>query len=157
MIKIREKEGFYSNIQVNRRASRWIYRFIAWIGCNSIGFSWPSEAWRLCSYEWMGSWCEFIYTHKKCTFLLLISSLIGVNFTWILSFQQLKTLGVETSLWELGQQTLPSGEQLPLPPAVFGVYGEKNGENRRESTQKRRNSPEIEIFQLRSFFSGKKQ
>ncbi|CCD73878.1 Peptidase M20 dimerization domain-containing protein [Caenorhabditis elegans] len=36
---------------------------------------------------------------------------------------QLKTLGVETSLWELGQQTLPSGEQLPLPPAVFGVYG----------------------------------
>ncbi|CAI2347440.1 unnamed protein product [Caenorhabditis sp. 36 PRJEB53466] len=36
---------------------------------------------------------------------------------------QLRTLGVETSLWDLGQQKLQSGQELPLPPAVFGVFG----------------------------------
>uniref|UniRef100_A0A1I7UFE2 M20_dimer domain-containing protein n=1 Tax=Caenorhabditis tropicalis TaxID=1561998 RepID=A0A1I7UFE2_9PELO len=36
---------------------------------------------------------------------------------------QLRNLGAETSLWDLGKQQLSSGEELPLPPAVFGVYG----------------------------------
>uniref|UniRef100_A0A8R1ICX3 Peptidase M20 dimerisation domain-containing protein n=2 Tax=Caenorhabditis japonica TaxID=281687 RepID=A0A8R1ICX3_CAEJA len=35
---------------------------------------------------------------------------------------QLRSLGVETSLWDLGNQKLPSGQELPLPPAVFGVF-----------------------------------
>ncbi|CAB3402869.1 unnamed protein product [Caenorhabditis bovis] len=36
---------------------------------------------------------------------------------------QLKALGIDASLWDLGTEKTPSGETIPLPPAVFGVHG----------------------------------
>lgn len=36
---------------------------------------------------------------------------------------RLKKLGVEVSLRELGEQILPNGDKLPLPPVVFGQLG----------------------------------
>lgn len=37
--------------------------------------------------------------------------------------ERMKALGVQVSLRELGQQTLPSGGSLPLPPVLFGILG----------------------------------
>lgn len=36
--------------------------------------------------------------------------------------EKLRKLGVEVSLRDVGQQTLPDGKKIPLPPVLFGTY-----------------------------------
>ena len=54
-------------------------------------------------------------------------SRVSLNDTQTLSngssFQLLKSIGVEVELADVGEQKLPDGSKLHLPPVILGIYG----------------------------------
>ena len=43
--------------------------------------------------------------------------------SWVFWFQMLEDLGTTTELVDVGKQTLPDGQEIPLPPVLLGQLG----------------------------------
>ena len=51
------------------------------------------------------------------------SKYFNQHTTICIFFQELENLGATTQLEELGDQTLPDGSKLPLPPVLLATLG----------------------------------